>query len=228
MSQSSSNRLISRITALHKSLQLDEGEKVSSMERDLMLGYLRELYELYAEQGMVRAKNVTPPTAPKPSPAPAPAPPPYTPPASAPPPVFEVKQPVATPTPEPAPPKSSPAPVTSPPSPTPPPAPTINTAASGDIKKLFVGDPHANPFGRQPLKDLTKSLTINNRALFTRDLFGGDNDLLNTTLSTLNTSGSIAVAQPVLESLARSFEWTKEGKKETAREFIELVRRRYA
>jgi len=104
----------------------------------------------------------------------------------------------------------------------------VKTAVSGAVKALFVEDPHGNPFGRQPLKDLTKSLTINNRALFTRDLFGGDNELLNTTLRTLNTSGSEAAAQPVLESLARRFEWTEEDKKETAREFIELVRRRYA
>jgi hypothetical protein len=111
---------------------------------------------------------------------------------------------------------------------TPPPAPTVSVAASGAVKELFAEDPHANPFGRQPLKDLTKSLTINNRVLFTRDLFGSDNDLLNTTLRTLNSSGSLAAAQPVLESLARRFEWTGEGKNETAREFIELVRRRYA
>ena len=96
------------------------------------------------------------------------------------------------------------------------------------MKALFVEDPHANPFGRQPLTDLTKSLTINNRVLFSRDLFGGDNELLNTTLRTLNTSGSEAAAQPVMESLARRFDWTEEDKKETAREFIELVRRRYA
>lgn len=241
MSQSSADRLISRITALHKSLQLDEGGKLSAMERDLMLGYLRELYELYAEGGTVRVKKVTPPPAPLPSPEPAPAPPPYVPPA----PVAEVKPPVAPPAPKPAPvpvaetPKPVPSPAPAPPAPTPAPdpapqpspAPTpppVPTAASGPVKALFVEDPHANPFGRQPIKDLTRSLTINNRALFTRNLFGGDNELLNTTLRTLNSSGSVAAAQPVLESLARRFEWTEEDKKETAREFIELVRRRYA
>ena len=240
MSQSSADRLISRITALHKSLQLDEGAQPSAMERDLMLGYLRELYELYAEAGRVGVKTVAPPTAPSPAPAPAPAPPPYVPPAPAAP-AAEVQPPEAPPAPKPAPPKPKPAPVAEepqpapapPPAPKPAPAPApiaapVTTAASGAVKALFVEDPHANPFGRQPLKDLTKSLTINNRVLFTRDLFGGDNELLNTTLRTLNTSGSEAAAQPVLESLARRFDWTEEDKKETAREFIELVRRRYA
>lgn len=86
----------------------------------------------------------------------------------------------------------------------------------------------ASPFGRQPVSDLTRALTINNRVLFSKDLFGDDNELLNTTLRTLNSSGSIAAAQPVMASLARRFEWAEESKKETAREFIELVRRRYA
>jgi len=99
---------------------------------------------------------------------------------------------------------------------------------SPKINKLFKEDDLASPFGRQPITDLTRALTINNRVLFTRDLFGGDGDLLQTTLSVLNTSGAMAAARPVLEKLASQYEWTEEGKSETAREFIELVRRRYA
>lgn len=95
------------------------------------------------------------------------------------------------------------------------------------MRALFTEDTAAGRFGRQPLADLTKALTINNRILFSRDLFGDDNDLLNTSLRTLNTAGSFSAAQPVLESMARRFNWTEEGKVETALEFIELVRRRY-
>ncbi|MEM9837435.1 MAG: hypothetical protein AAF828_13080, partial [Bacteroidota bacterium] len=78
MSQSSADRLISRINALHKSLQLDAGGKLSAMERDLMLGYLRELYELYANPvAPAASKPPPPPPAPKPAgvyPPPPPAP----------------------------------------------------------------------------------------------------------------------------------------------------------
>lgn len=95
------------------------------------------------------------------------------------------------------------------------------------LKALFAEDDHGNPFGPQPLKDLTRALTINNRVLFSKDLFGDDNELLNTTLRTLNASGAMAAAQPVLASLARRFDWAEEDKAETAREFIALVRRRY-
>lgn len=223
MPSPSADRLISRITALHKSLQLDDGGKISAMERDLMLGYLRELYELYAHGG--EQQRVAPPK-PVPAPSPPPAPAPAPPKAVAPkPPVAEVPRPVPPPKPTPPPP-----PVAEKPRPVPPPPPPAPTPApvSGDLKELFAEDATASPFGRQPLADLTKALTINNRVLFSRDLFGGDNDLLNTTLRTLNSSGAITAAQPVLESLARRFDWPEEAKKETAREFIELVRRRYA
>lgn len=225
MPQSPADRLISRITALHKSLQLGEGHKISAMERDLMLGYLRELYEIYAghleKQAPARAAA---PAAPKVVPAPAPVPPPA--PAPAPPPPAPAPV-VATPAPAPAPvPKPTP-PVAPTPTP-PPPAPTPTPASSGDAAALFADEGPASPFGRQPLADLTRALTINNRVLFSRDLFGDDNELLNTTLRTLNTSGSFAAARPVLESIARRFDWSEETKVETAREFIELVRRRYA
>lgn len=221
MPQSPADRLISRITALHKSLQLGEGHKISAMERDLMLGYLRELYEIYAGHHEKPAQlqavpKVAPVPAPVPPPAPAPAPPP---PPPAPAPVVLTPAPPPAPVPEPAP-RVTPTP--------PPPAPAPTPASSGDAAALFADEGPASPFGRQSLTDLTRALTINNRVLFSRDLFGDDNELLNTTLRTLNTSGSFAAARPVLESIARRFDWSEETKVETAREFIELVRRRYA
>lgn len=197
-----------------------------------MLGYLRELYELYAQgNDQPRVAPPRPKPAPTPPPAPAPAPPKTVAPTQ---PVAQVPRPVAPPppprpAPTPAPASPAPAPVVETPRPVPPPAPApAPIPVSGNLKELFAEDAAASPFGRQPLADLTKALTINNRVLFSRDLFGGDNDLLNTTLRTLNSSGAIAAAQPVLESLARRFDWIEEDKKETAREFIELVRRRYA
>lgn len=229
MPQSPADRLINRITALHRSLQLDDGGKLSTMERDLMLGYLRELYEIYAshQEGKpyapppvapvpAPAKPVEVPTPPKPAPVPAPPvvntppPPPVAPPPVTPPPVAPI--PVAPP------------PVAPPPAAAA--APTLS-ASSPAVRALFVDDAPASRFGRQPLSDLAKGLTINTRILFTRDLFGGDGDLLNTSVNTLNSIGSFAAAQSVMENLARRFEWQEEGKVETAREFIELVRRRY-
>ncbi len=219
-----------------------------------MLGYLRELYEIYAthQEGkpytpppVAAAPAPAPPTpTPPPAPVAAPAPPPKPAPAPTPPPApapepTPIPAPVKEVTPPPAPapkPVEPPKAVTPPtppePKPTPPPAPKpvappVVTTPGADVRALFTEDTAAGRFGRQPLADLTKALTINNRILFSKDLFGNDNDLLNTSLRTLNTSGSFAAAQPVLESMARRFHWTEEDKAETAKEFIELVRRRY-
>ncbi|MEM9526719.1 MAG: hypothetical protein AAGA31_08935 [Bacteroidota bacterium] len=222
MPQPSADRLISRITALHKSLQLDAGGKLSAMERDLMLGYLRELYEIYA-QPEVPPKPAPAPPPPQPTPVPPPPQPAPTPPP--PPPAVQAPEPVVPPPPAPKPVPPPPKPAPPPPAPRPAPA----ASSSPEIAALFTDDGAAatSRFGRQPLSDLTKGLGINSRILFAKDLFGNDNDLLNTTLRTLNASGSLAAAQPVLESLARRYNWTDAEKVETAQEFIELVRRRY-
>ena len=214
MNSPQADRLLSRITALHKSLQLDPDQAPSALERDLMLGYLRELYDCYREAGA----------------APASPPPPKR--AAAPPP------PAPTPTPPPAPPPSSPPPVPRAPVP-PPPAPslTANVAtvapspASPEIEELLAeqsGADLAARLGRQPISDLTRALTINNRVQFARDLFGGNTELLNTVLRDLNARGSMAAARPVIVDLAQRHDWADDGRRAAAREFIELVRRRYA
>lgn len=234
MPQSPSDRLINRITALHRSLQLDEGGKLSTMERDLMLGYLRELYEIYATHQ--EGKPYTPPPvttaaetpAPAPVPTPAPAPPPPVKPVVVPKPTPPPAAPTPPPPPETKPPQPTPAPVLTNPTPPPAPRPIVSSSASAEVKALFNDEGPSSRFGRQPLQDLSKGLTINTRILFTRELFGGDNDLLNTSVGALNGAGSFAAARPQLESMARRFEWAREERAETAKEFIELVRRRYA
>lgn len=101
------------------------------------------------------------------------------------------------------------------------------TESDGELSVLFEDAGATSRFGRMPLNDLTRALSINNRILFTRDLCGGDNELLSDTLQQLNSCRDMPEAKPLISSLARRFDWTAEGKLETAREFVELVRRRY-
>ena len=213
MANQKADLLLQRITALHKSLRLDPDTAPSAMERDLMLGYLRELYDAYRDTEAVSAAAAKPTPPPAPRPAPAPVPPPA--PAPALPPVVEA------------------APVTpayTQPAPAPPqPAPRPNL--SPELKELFAdnpGDDLAARLGRQPIKDLTRAMTINNRVLFTNTLFDNNGELMNTVLSSLNGFGNFEQAQPTLTDLAQRHGWAEEGKKDTARDFIELVRRRYA
>ena len=182
-------------------------------------------------------RTPTPAVTPTPRPTPTPA-------------LTSIPTPQPPPTPQPKPtPAPTPAPQTLPLTPKvpvpPPPPPTLTTntatvqptpapAASPnyaqdppELKELFKDQGTTSRFGRQPLSDLTRSLSINNRLLFTKDLFGGDNDLLTTTLQQLNAAGNFEAARPLLHSLARRFQWTEEGRQESAQELIELVRRRY-
>jgi hypothetical protein len=80
---------------------------------------------------------------------------------------------------------------------------------------------------RQRVTDLTRALSINNRVQFANKLFAGTDDL-NQQLKALNLKGSMDNARPLLIELAREHEWHKPDRQEVAREFIDLVRRRYA
>ncbi|CAH1000942.1 hypothetical protein LEM8419_01962 [Neolewinella maritima] len=233
------DRLLRRITTLHDQLRQDD-DAPSRLEQDLMLGYLRELYLLYAEPTEIpaadpkpepRAKPESPRTAFSPArPEPAPTPPPAPEPAyEAPPPVPSVPVP-----PPPAPtltthtarvePMVSDRPAPNPPQPAP--APNM----SPDVAALFE-EPEQNGMAgriiRQRITDLNRALSINNRVLFANKLFDG-NESLTQALKTLNLRGSMANAKPLLVDLAQQHDWAREDRQETAREFINLVRRRYA
>ncbi|MBB4078800.1 type IV secretory pathway VirB10-like protein [Lewinella aquimaris] len=238
MSQSKADRILSRITALHHSLQLDKDESgPSALERDLMLGYLRELYDLYlnageAQQQVRKQLEKTDPKPPPPPPPPAPAPKPE----PAPEPVKVAPPPPPVPE-APVPPPPAPAyaehtakidPEYSRPAPNPPqPAPQPNL--SPDVEALFK-EVETNGFSSRRMQpkvnDLTRALSINNRVLFSNTLFR-NNEELNLALKELNLKGSFGNARAQLIDLAQHHHWTDEERQETAREFIDLVRRRY-
>ncbi|PPK87106.1 hypothetical protein CLV84_0040 [Neolewinella xylanilytica] len=253
MTQAKADKLLNRITALHRSLQLDDQDDApSTLERDLMLGYLRDLYTIYLEVGddAPREKPKTtpkeiPPAPPKETPKPPDPPKPTAPPPPQPQPeVPAPERPNPTSPPEfpdaPVPPPQPPAMATHTakiepryderPAPDPPqPAPAPN--ASPDVEALFAetdsGSDLGNRLGRQRVADLNRALSINNRVLFANKLFNG-NDELNDVLKSLNLKGSMSNAKPLLIDLAQQHRWAAEEREETAREFIELVRRRYA
>ena len=252
------DRLLRRITTLHEQFKDDE-DHPSRLERDLMLGYLRELYEVYTQvEGQSAAVDTTPASAQRPersAPPPPAAPTPKdadTPPkpnvreqyptnqpiAPGPPP--ENHSPALPPIPDaPIPPPVAPAltkhtavvapEISDRPAPNPPqPAPSPNQ--SPEVEELFEETANhglANRMVRQRVTDLNRALSINNRVLFANKLFGS-NEELNQALKELNLKGSMANAKPTLVDLAQQHQWAQEGRRETAREFIDLVRRRYA
>lgn len=248
MSLQQAKILLEKINSLYKSISMD-GE-IATIERDLMLSYIRQLYETFHQMdadGTVAASNsraakvkqnpdleITndPPAQPKvkkyipPKIIEIPDTVKETPPApkkQAPPPP---PQPAPKPEPKPAPEPPQPAP--EPPKPTP--APSAKGSSNPKVKALFVfkeAKELSEKLSAQPVKDLTKSMAINDRLLYTNDLFGKDNNALNAALKDLNELRSMNEAQPILEELAEKHEWTHEEKVDTAMSFIKLVRRRY-
>lgn len=217
--------LLEKINALHKSVSLDNGE-VSNIERDLMLSYIRQLYEAYLNvESNTASASRKKAAAPKPKVVEAP-------------PVVEKK--VAPPPPPPAP---KPEPVVVPPPPAPEPvaksAPAPQAVPSPApaksnvdpaIKALFkhqAARELSEKLGQQSISDLTRAMSINDKLLYSNELFGRDMARMNEALQKLNGLGSMDEAQDMLVNMAQQFDWTEEERVEVAQSFIKLVRRKY-
>lgn len=239
--------LLKKINTLNDSLSLDNGP-IASIERDLMLSYIRQLYEAYLEgtsNGTLPAVSartakstsnsgpeleiVPPPVEPEATPEPPKRK--YTPPK-----IIEIPdtpaEPVrgtqAAPTPPPPKPVQKVAPA---PAPTPRPAPVSSQGSSNPkVKSLFdqrEAKELSEKLSLQPLKDLTKGLSINDRLLYTNDLFNKDANLFNAALKKLNDMKGMEEARPFLEDQADQYDWTDGEKSDVARDFIKHVRRRF-
>ena len=72
----------------------------------------------------------------------------------------------------------------------------------------------------RPLSDLHKAIGLNEKFMFIRDLFGGDNKKYEETVRFINNS----VSREEIEKFISKFNWDK--KKESVREFMDLVERK--
>ncbi|MEO0787803.1 MAG: hypothetical protein AAFY36_04020 [Bacteroidota bacterium] len=234
MDSKQAGQMIERLLAIHKSLQMEQNRGISTLERDTVLDYLRKLYDYYHEQqpskGKTPTKTAT--SAPIAQPA-AKVVSPQKPSAAPPPPAAAAPKAAPKPTPPPAAPAPKPAPK---PVVTPPPAPAnIPSRASGPVpakvKALFAdqgSNELSDKLSRTPIADLTKALSIVDRALYANELFDGNQELMNNFLADCNRYSSFDQAQGALGELAINNNWTEASRSETAKNFIKLVRRRYA
>jgi hypothetical protein len=144
------------------------------------------------------------------------------------PPVAEVRPPVSQPkTVTPTPPRPKPAPA--PPPKTPEPEKPVTTI-------LFQREDSLNEaLGKQkPVQDLASALTeipvadiwsaiaINDRFLFTRELFGNDSESFKNTVSLLN---SISTWEAARNYISEHFNWDKNN--QVAKDFLTIVKRRF-
>lgn len=116
--------------------------------------------------------------------------------------------------------------------PAPPPTPKApSVEVSSEMLALFefkAAKELSDKLSELPIADLKKALSLNDRLLMTRELFGGDGKMLEATISTLNSLGSFEEAKSYLiQFCAERYSWAEKVRIEHARTFIKLVRRRF-
>lgn len=109
---------------------------------------------------------------------------------------------------------------------------TIKEDLSENMINIFEqasGNELSDKLGSLPIKDLTKSMGINERMFTVKELFGGDQNLMNTVLSDLNGMSNFEEAKSYLISgVAKDLEWDSASTYKKAINFVKLVQRRYS
>ena len=78
------------------------------------------------------------------------------------------------------------------------------------------------------IADLKKAIPLNDRLLYTSELFAGDGKAFEEALATLNTVRNFEEARDfIVQSCAVYYTWTEKKRLDTAKAFIKLVRRRH-
>ena len=205
--------LIHKINALYKNIDANT-PGVSPLERDLMLSYLRQFYETIAlsqSQNKVPVKEVQPEKEIQP--------------------VEEVKREtgllgrergVANFEPE-----KKVSETVAPPL-TPQPAEPLS---DNELDHLFIWQEPSNLAERlasQAISNLSFStFSMNERLLYTNDLFGKNNAEMEEAVKMLNNFTHFDQAKVFLLNIGRQHDWQKEERKEAAKSFINTVRRRF-
>ena len=84
----------------------------------------------------------------------------------------------------------------------------------------------AEKLNKSKILDLKKGMGLNQRFLFTNDLFGGDKSAFEKTLDKLNSCDTIIEAKAYLSSdIEHNFEWDLESS--TVQQFISLIERKF-
>lgn len=238
MSLEKATILLERINALHKGIQKDG--HLSTIEQDLMKSYIRQLYECYLDiKEQPQRVKPTPVSVPsfetemiRKTPEPSPSKDHYKPPR-----IIEVKeQPrkevvLPPPPPEPKPKVEAREPVYIAPPVIEPIITKAPTAISKEINALFEAKKAkelSERLSESPIRDLTKAIALNDKLLFSNELFSGALVTFNEVIRSLNDMTDRQDAESYLMELAKQHNWTTDAKVPIAKGFIKLVRRRFA
>ncbi len=213
-------------------------ENVVRIDVDIMASYIRELYDaMLSEAPVAVAPKVEPVPVRHTSRPPVVEAPVEMAPPPPPPPVFTEPPPPAAPPPmREEPPAPAPPPVEVP-RPAPPveehkhtqPRPVAHTPVGLEV--LFEekqAKELAEKLAETPIADLKKAIPLNDRLLFTSELFAGDGKRFEEALASLNNFSNFEEARGYLiEHCAVQYTWTDKKRLDIAKGFVKLVRRRY-
>ncbi len=236
--------ILSRLNAMHQSLE--SNARLSTLERDLILNYLRELYEIYytAEVNTIpelKSPVFTPTEKPvekeviqktlefKFSPDIKTETP--TEEKESPPNIYEplfreeVKINVSDPVKEMTPVVTNEIKTVS----NTPGSKASNIPVSiGELFEIKKGNDLSDKLNELPLKDINRGIGLNDKLEIMNTLFGGQKTLFDITINELNNLKSYEEAQNILgNGPAIQFKWDHDDRREKATEFIKLIRRRY-
>ncbi len=80
----------------------------------------------------------------------------------------------------------------------------------------------------QPIKDILKAMSINEKIFTINELFGGDKVTFDHTIRALNEAGSFQGAKDILtDEIIEKFNWTAPDKIKKLKQFLVLIKRRF-
>jgi hypothetical protein len=78
------------------------------------------------------------------------------------------------------------------------------------------------------ISDLKKAIALNDRLMYTSELFAGDGQAFDRALASLNSFSNFEDARAYLiENCVTYYTWTDKKRMDTAKAFVKLVRRRH-
>ncbi len=99
------------------------------------------------------------------------------------------------------------------------------------LEALFIKEEIADlsdKISMSKITDIMKAIGINKRLELTKELFDGKTDLFNNTINKLNTCASFEEAKSILiHEVALPLEWEKEEKLKEAQQLVKLVMRKF-
>ena len=224
------SKLLKKFKGLHNTLR-DSGQEPSGIEKDLLMSYLKELYEQVVTIGNNPPERLAP--QPKVTETITASSNGHTQNYEPPKPVFEAA-PIAAPqgvekieNPEPI--QASPAVAAAHVKEVIEQAPI---AASGPLVKLFA-DKSVNELSDRlnqlPISDINRAMGINEKVLTINELFNGNQELFSKTILKLNSFTEFDEAKNYLiGGVASDLNWAADNKVKKADKFIQLLRRRYS